>query len=246
VRSVRLLRDEVPSFDEYPFTIPAVRSLDELELDPKVTCFVGENGSGKSTLLEAIAVAAGFNPEGGTKNFRFSTRSSESPLHRYLRLVRGVRRFRDGFFLRAESYFNLGSEIEALDREPANAPPIINSYGGRSLHEMSHGESFLTLAEKRFGGDGFYVLDEPEAALSPSRQLTLLKIMHELVEQKNSQFVISSHSPILLAYPGARLYHLTMAGLEPIAYEDTEHYQITRSFLTGRERYFKHLFGGED
>jgi predicted ATPase len=242
LRAVRLLREDVQSFDEYPFSIPAVRALDELDLDPKVTFLIGDNGSGKSTLIEAIAVLAGFNAEGGSKNFKFGTRTSESPLHRFMRPVRGTRRPRDGFFLRAESYFNVGTEIERLDQERYGGPPIIDSYGGVSLHEQSHGESFLALAVHRFGGHGLYILDEPEAALSPQRQLTLLAIIHELVEDKGSQFVIATHSPILMAYPNALIYCLDRSGIARIAYEDTEHYTITRDFLRAPERYFKTLF----
>ena len=242
IRSVTLDRDRVPSFDIYPFSIPSVTHLNELVLDRKVTFFIGDNGSGKSTLIEAIAVAAGFNPEGGSKHFRFSTRSSESPLHRYLRLVRGAIRWRDGFFLRAESYFNLGTQIEALDRVPAPAPPIIDSYGGQSLHEQSHGEAFLALATRRFGGHGVYILDEPEAALSPMRQLSLLQIMRDLVERRSSQFLIATHSPILMAYPGALLYQLTNEGLQRVEYRETEHYQLTRAFLEDHDRYLTHLF----
>jgi predicted ATPase len=246
LRAVRLVRDQVPGFDAYPFSIPAVRDLDELELDPKVTFLIGDNGSGKSTLIEAIAILAGFNAEGGSKNFRFQTRSSESPLHKAMRPVRGVARPRDGFFLRAESYFNVATEIERLDQErtdgPVNPPPVIASYGGVSLHEQSHGESFLALAMHRFGGRGLYILDEPEAALSPQRQLTLLSIMHELVEERGSQFIIATHSPILMAYPEARLYRLGADGIRRVAYEETEHYTITRDFLNAPERFFKTLF----
>src|SRR5205085_2393360 len=148
--------------------------------------------TGKSTLIEAIAVAAGFNAEGGTKNFRFSTRSSESDLNEALVLARGVKRERDGFFLRAESLFNVATEIESLG--------VLGYYGGRSLHEQSHGESFLALVGNRFGGAGLYILDEPEAALSPSRQLALLKIVDHLVQNMRSQFIIATHSPILMAY----------------------------------------------
>jgi predicted ATPase len=242
------VREEVPTFDTYPFSIPAIRDLDELALDPKVTFLIGDNGSGKSTLIEAIAIAAGFNAEGGSKNFNFQTRGSESPLHRFLRPIRGLKRPRDGFFLRAESYFNVATEIERLDADPdaGGKPRIIDSYGGVSLHEQSHGESFIALAMHRFRGHGIYILDEPEAALSPQRQLSLLAIMHELVEEERSQFIIATHSPILMAYPGALLYQLRDDGLQRIRYEDTEHYTITRDFLNSPERFFKTLFARGD
>src|SRR5471032_2644595 len=152
ISRISLQRDKVESFDRYPFSLPAVRSLETLELHPKMTFFVGENGSGKSTLLEAIAVSMGFNPEGGTKNFNFGTRASHSELNEYLRIAKGVRRPKDGFFLRAESFFNVATGIENLDAEPSLGPPVINSYGGNSLHERSHGESFLALLMNRFGG----------------------------------------------------------------------------------------------
>lgn len=235
----------MPDFDRYPFAIPAIRTLDELDLDPKVTFFVGDNGSGKSTLLEAIAVGAGFNAEGGSRNFSFSTRSSESELHRYLRIARGVRRRRDGFFLRAESYFNVGTEIEKFDHEPSFGPKIIASYGGRSLHEQSHGESLLALAQNRWRGDGLYILDEPEAALSPNRQLVFMRIMNKLVEKGGSQFIMSTHSPILTAYPGAWIYEFTREGLRRVAYEDTEHYRVTRDFLNAREQCLERLFADD-
>jgi predicted ATPase len=237
---VRLERDAVATFDHYPFSIPAIRGLEELALDPKVTFLIGDNGSGKSTLIEAIAILAGFNAEGGSKNFNFHTRRSESELHKYMRPVRGVKRPRDGFFLRAESYFNVATEIERLDEDPSGS--LIQSYGGVSLHEQSHGESFMALARHRFRGNGMYILDEPEAALSPQRQLSLLAIMHELVEEERSQFIIATHSPILMAYPGALIYRLDADGIARCTYEQTEHYTITRDFLNAPERYFKTLF----
>jgi predicted ATPase len=231
---VSLLHENVPSHDVYPFTIPAIAGLTDLRFDQPVTFFVGENGAGKSTLLEAIAVASGLNPEGGSRNFNFSTRASHSGLKNFLRLSRSARRARDSYFLRAESYFNVATEIEVLDREPGG-PPIINSYGGKSLHEQSHGESFFALFMNRLRGDGLYLLDEPEAALSPSRQLSFLSRMHELVGA-GSQFLIATHSPILMAYPRASIY--LMAGGPPrlVSYQDTEHYAVTRNFLTRTEQ----------
>ena len=238
---LQLLRDKVPSFSQYPFCLPAVRSLDSLELHPAVTFVNGENGTGKSTLLEAIAVAWGFNPEGGSRNFAFSTRASHSGLHEYLRLVRGVRKPDDGFFLRAESFFNVASDVDRLDSEPSGGPRIVDSYGGRSLHEQSHGESFFALMMKRFRGEGLYVLDEPEAALSPTRQMALIPRLHQLV-QEDSQFIIATHSPIIMSYPNATILLLTEDGMEPVAYEDTEHYRVTKAFLDAPERMLKHLF----
>jgi len=240
VLTVKLRRDKVASFDQYPFSLPAVRNLDELELHPAVTFFVGENGSGKSTLLEALAIAWGFNPEGGTKNFRFQTRGSHSVLHEHLRLVKSAQRARDGFFLRAESFFNVASEIERLDDEPAFGRPVIDSYGGRSLHEQSHGESFFAVMMHRFGGQGFYVLDEPEAALSPSRQLALIARIHELV-QARSQFVIATHSPILMAYPNAWIFQISEHGLQRVRVEDTEHYIVTKRFLNDTQQQLARL-----
>jgi predicted ATPase len=225
----------------YPFSIPAVRSLGRLEFHPKATFFVGENGTGKSTLLEALAVASGFNAEGGSKHFQFGTRNSHSELHGCLRLARGHVRPRDGYFLRAESFFNVATDIEKLDAEPGNAPPIGSAYGERLLHEQSHGESFLALLTKRFRGAGLYFLDEPEAALSPRRQLSPLVAIHELVK-KRSQFIIATHSPILLAYPDAVILQFSEKGIEHINYEATEHYQVTRRFLNDYRRHVNYLF----
>lgn len=240
VGRVTLRRDKVESFDRYPFSLPAVRSLDQVDMHPRMTYFIGENGSGKSTLLEAIAVSLGFNAEGGTKNFSFGTRRSHSELHEYLRISKGFRRPRDGFFLRAESFFNVATEIERLDEEPYGGPPIINSYGGRSLHEQSHGESFLALMTERFGGQGLYILDEPEAALSPQRQLAVLSRIHDLILD-NSQFIIATHSPILMAYPDACIYQCDKNGISEIAYEDTEHFKVTRQFLSDPQRHMRDL-----
>jgi len=229
----RFERREGWAADAYPFNLPAVRWTETLVFHPKVTFLVGENGAGKSTLIEALAVAWGFNPEGGSKNFTFANRPSHSELHRFVRPVRGVKRPRDGFFLRAESVFNLATEIERLDEEGGGAP-LIGAYGGRSLHAQSHGESFFALFEHRFGGQGLYILDEPEAALSPNRQLSFLVRMHALI-QEGAQFIIATHSPIILGYPDATIYRIYDQGLESVAYEDTEQYQVTRAFLNRRE-----------
>jgi predicted ATPase len=234
LNGIELKRGEVRSFDEYPFSLPAVRTLDEIELRSPVTFLVGENGSGKSTLLEAIASSWGFNPEGGSRNMMFATRPSESGLHEYLRLQRGLRRPADGFFLRAESFFNVATEVDKLE--------MASAYGGKSLHEQSHGESFLAVFMDRFYGGGFYILDEPEAALSPSRQLSVLTRMHDLVGQQ-SQFLIATHSPILMGYPGADILLLDEDGIRRVEYEETEHYFITREFLQNRERMLRELFG---
>jgi predicted ATPase len=227
--NMTLLRDTVPDFDRYPFSLPAVRHLDQLTFHPAVTFIVGENGSGKSTLLEAIAVALGYNAEGGSRNLRFGTRDSHSPLHEHLRIVRGYRRPRDGYFLRAESFFNVASALEQL------GPGAFDCYGGHSLHEQSHGESFMALLNHRFDGQGLYVLDEPEAALSPQRQLAALARIHQLVKA-GSQFIIATHSPILMAYPDARIYACLPDGLRRTDYEDTEHYQVTLEFLRDPRR----------
>ena len=189
-------------------------------------------------------MAWGFNPEGGTKNFNFGTRASHSGLHAFVRPVRSTKRARDGFFLRAESYFNVGTQIEMLDKAPGG-PPIIGSYGGVSLHEQSHGESFFALLDNRFGGQGLYILDEPEAALSPNRQLSFLARMHELIG-RNSQFIIATHSPIILGYPDAWIYQTTPNGLERVEYEDTDHFQVTRSFLNRREVFLETLLSEEE
>lgn len=245
LRKVSLKRDEIASYEAYPFSIPAIRELYGLEFHSDVTFIVGENGCGKSTLLEAIAVAWGFNPEGGTVNFRFSTHSSHSDLHHYIRMVKSIHRPKDGFFLRAESFFNVASDIERMDAEPSFGPPVINSYGGRSLHEQSHGESFLALVLKRFGGNGLYILDEPEAALSPTRQLAILRRIHQLVAAE-SQFIIATHSPILMAYPGAKIYLLDESGFTEVRYKDTEHFVVTRDFLSNPDRTLATLLSDDE
>jgi predicted ATPase len=240
VRSVVVKRGEIKDPDAYPFSIPALHALEELPLDPAVTFFIGGNGSGKSTLVEAIAIAAKLNPEGGSRNVRLSTADAHSALHRHVRLVRGTRRIRDGYFLRAESFFNVATYLDQMRKEPGGARALL-PYGGRSLHAQSHGESFLALIGNRFGADSFFVLDEPEAALSLRGQLALMRRMHDLVAQ-GSQFVVSTHSPVLLGYPDAAIYTLSEAGIARTAYQDTENYELTRSFLQDRDQFLRHLF----
>ena len=235
------LRRALPA-DSYLNGLPAVRFLQDggqLDCSTPVTFLVGENGTGKSTLLEAIAVACGFNAEGGTRNFNFSTRATHSVLGEYLTVSRS-RYPKDGFFLRAESFYNVATAIDEMD-ETTYGPRLINSYGGVSLHCQSHGESFLALVQNRFGGEGLYLLDEPEAALSPSRQLTLMGQIH-LLAREDSQFVIATHSPILMAYPGARIYQLSEQGIEQVDYRETEHYYLTKRFLNDPERILRYLF----
>ncbi|MFS0577081.1 AAA family ATPase [Sporosarcina sp. 179-K 3D1 HS] len=243
VRSVKLQRDRIPSFHTYPFHLPSITTLEELSLHPNVTFFVGENGMGKSTLLEGIAVAAGFNPEGGSFHFNFSTYDSHSKLNDYITLVKGINRPKDGYFLRAETFYNVASNIEELDNEPAFGPRIIDSYGGVSLHEQSHGESFWATFMNRFQGNGIYLMDEPEAALSPLRQLSMLSRIHELV-QRNSQFIIATHSPIIMAYPDAKIIEFTEDGARETSLEETGHYRMMKQFFEDKDRLLHHLFNG--
>lgn len=212
--------DDIP-LDEYPFNLPFIATLN-LKFHPNVTFIVGENGIGKSTLLEALAIKMGFNPEGGTKFINFATRESHSELYRYLRLYKNHRHPENHFFLRAESFFNVATTIDSVN--------AIHNYGGKSLHEQSHGESFFSLFMHRFGKDGFYILDEPEAALSPNRQMSMLVRIKQLIDQ-NCQFIIATHSPILLSYPDAIIYQINEKGIEKVAYEDTEIYTTTKYFL---------------
>jgi predicted ATPase len=234
------------ALSRYPFSLKAVRALVEtgsLRFHPNVTFLVGENGSGKSTLLEALAVASGFNAEGGTRNFNFATEETHSILHQHLKLIRGVKAPRDGFFLRAESFYNLATTIDEMDRTTPLLPPLIHAYGGVSLHRQSHGESFMSLLLHRFGGKGLYLLDEPEAALSPMRQMSLISRMHELVEQ-DSQFIIATHSPILMAYPHASILSLDDQ-LQEVPYQQTEHYRITKAFLGNPDRMLRILMSSD-
>jgi Predicted ATPase len=235
---------EKPPEESYLSELPVVKNLlkmKELRFTSDVVFLVGENGTGKSTLLEAIAVSMGFNAEGGTRNFRFSTVDTHSELNEYITVVKGFHP-RDGFFLRAESFYNAASYIDRIDSEFSFGGPVIDSYGGVSLHEQSHGESFLALVKNRFGGNGIYLLDEPEAALSPSRQMTLMVLMNELLG-KNSQFVIATHSPMLMTFPGAQVMELTEDDIKTVPYDQTGHFQLTKRFLNYPEKMLDVLLG---
>ncbi len=243
LRQVRL-DQSVQHAHGYPFTLPAVQGLNaagEISFDAPVTFLVGHNGSGKSTLVEAIATALGFNPEGGSTSFRFSTVATHSTLADALVLRRGARKPRTGYFLRAETFYNVVSEIARLDEQPAPTDKLINSYGGVSLHEQSHGESFLALLVHRFGPSGLYLLDEPEAALSPQGAMAALARIHHLAEQ-GSQFVIATHSPILLAVPDATILQIDDDGqIEHVDYDTAMPVALTRAFLADPRRYLHEL-----
>ena len=238
VHDIRIDLEGLRKNGSYVNDLPFIRYLasESIHLKSPVAFFVGENGSGKSTLLEAIAVSAGLNPEGGSRNFNFSTRESHSDLCRYLRLSRKAgEKWKDSYFLRAESFFNVATNIEELDRGPSlDDWKVIDGYGGRSLHEQSHGESFFALMKSRFRGKGFYILDEPEAALSPARQIAMLHIMRDLVEA-GSQFIISTHSPILTAYPGSQIYEFSEMGLVETSWKNTSNYILMKRFLSSPE-----------
>ncbi|MCD7755759.1 MAG: AAA family ATPase [Firmicutes bacterium] len=227
------LREAVPP-TSYLADIPAIRylaSVPQLSFHKPVTFLVGENGTGKSTILEAIAIAMGFNAEGGSWDFTFSTTPTHSELHEYITTIKTVRP-KDGFFLRAESFYNAASYLENTS--------TLQRYGGVSFHKQSHGESFLSLIAYRFGGEGLYLLDEPEAALSPQRLMSLIVAIDDLVE-RDSQFIIATHSPILMAYPNSEILQFSDFGIQKVAYQDTENYQITKQFLNKPEQMIRYL-----
>jgi predicted ATPase len=234
IKKIALRFDKIDTFDEYPYSLPAIKNFETLTLHPKVTYLVGENGTGKSTILEAIAVAFGLNAEGGTANFNFSTNKTHSDLHDKLTLIKGSKRPENSFFLRAESFYNLATNIDEIG--------ATQSYGGTSLHEQSHGESFFSVIMNRFRGNGLYILDEPEAALSPAKQLALLARMDELI-QKNAQFIIATHSPIVMAYPDSLVYELTNGNFIPVKFDETEHFKVMKSFIDQPQRMLEMLLG---
>ncbi|WP_313893693.1 AAA family ATPase [Psychrobacillus sp.] len=241
LNKISILKDEPNLSNDYPFTIPTINSLTEIELTNNVTFLVGENGTGKSTLLEGIADNCEFNTAGGSRNNLYDVDAAESALGKYIRLS-WMPKVTNGFFLRAESFYQFASHIDQLERE---RPGVLDSYGGKSLHEQSHGESFLSLFLNRFNGRAIYLLDEPEAALSPQRQLTFMRIMHDLVVEEECQFIIATHSPIILGYPDATILSFDHGKVEEIEYELTGHYQITKYFFDHREKFLKELLEGE-
>jgi predicted ATPase len=242
IRAVRVEPDDAAA-RAWPFTLPAVRDFGRREFHPGVTYLVGENGSGKSTVVEALAVALGMNAEGGGRNLHFATADTSTPLADHLVVERSGRP-RTDFFLRAESFYNVASQIDELDRDPAGGRRVSESYGGGSLHVRSHGESFLATLTHRFGAGGLYLLDEPESALSFRGCLSLLRVMKDLVEA-GSQFVIATHSPYVLAFPGALVYALDGDGVRAVSYDEAEPVVRGREFLAAPERYLRHLFADD-
>ena len=221
--------------DSYLNRLLVVKHLSDrkIEFHKQVTFFVGENGSGKSTLIEALAISQGFNPEGGSRNFHFATKDTHSELCDYLRVARGAYRHKRGYFLRAESFYNVATNIDELG---------IEEYYGGSLHERSHGESFLALVEGVFGREGLYILDEPEAALSPRGIIRMMQRMDDLVAQ-NCQFIIATHSPMLLCFPDAEVYQITEKGIDSVRFQDTDHYRTTVRFLQNPESAIEDILG---
>ncbi len=220
----------------YVKRIRSLKGTDSVDFRSPVTFFVGENGSGKSTLLEAMAVSYGFNPEGGTMNYDFSTFDSHSELHEALTLVKGYRRAKWGYFLRAESFYNVATKEDEYSRMPGGRPQF--------YHEQSHGESFFSVIQNNFVKNGLFFLDEPEAALSPQRQLSLLIELYRSAKE-GSQFFIVTHSPILLGLPGADILSFEGNRIHPCSYEETDNYRITRSFINNREGMLKVMLEGE-
>jgi predicted ATPase len=235
---LRSIRSDPDRMNEtgFPFSIPAFSGGIALDFPTPVTFFVGENGSGKSTLLEALAEISGFNPEGGNRDHYREAREDRSQLAQAIRLS-WMPKMTEGFFMRAESFYNFASYLDGVSD--------FTAYGGKSLHHQSHGESFLALFQNRFE-HGLYILDEPEAALSPQRQLAFMRIIHELEVPRHAQFLIATHSPILLAYPGATLYQFGDEGIREVAYRETDHYLVTKDFLNGPERILRYLFSEEE
>lgn len=231
VRGIKLASQY--SVDAYPYSIPAVRDIEQVNFTNHVTFLVGENGTGKSTIVEAIAAAGGFNAEGGTKNYNFSSEDTTSALADTITLVRGTKREKYGYFLRAESFYTTANYADG----GTAGPPLL--FDGKRIHEQSHGEAFLAIV-KEFR-PGLFIFDEPESALSPQRLLHLMTAIHELVKQ-GSQFIIATHSPILLAYPDANIYELSTKGINAVIYDDVGHVKLTCDFLRNPSSFTHKLF----
>lgn len=237
LKTIQFKNPKEIDWGSYPFSVPAINYLDKAEFHADVTFFVGENGSGKSTALEAIALALGFSPEGGTQNFHLQTARTTSELFEHIKPIRSYKKPKDGYFLRAESFYNVATYMDDVG--------YLGGYGNKSLHARSHGESFIALLLQKLKGNGLYLLDEPEAALSPMRQLAALAAIHNLV-QEESQFIIATHSPILLAYPGAKILEFSHSGIKEVAYEETEHYVVTKDFLNNYSRRIEQILCDDD
>lgn len=241
LRSIKLLREEIKSWDTHPFSVDAIKSLDEIKITSQVTFFIGENGCGKSTLLEAIARNFGFSKEGGTKNTQFQTKEEDyiQNLADKIRLV-WSEKLLTGYFLRAESFFNFATHLDYLQTIKGDA---YEPYGGSSLHQQSHGQSFMTLFQNHFYKNGFFLLDEPEAALSTQKQLTFLAVLNDIVQQhQKSQFIIATHSPIILSFPNSQILEFKEGKITETTYEQTEIYALTKNFLNNKEKIFNELF----
>ncbi len=241
IKRIEYQKEKIKNLDEYPYNILCLKGFEALDFHSPVTFLIGENGSGKSTLIEALAISMGMNGEGGTNNFNFSTKNTVSSLYQCLKVIKYPNLPQTKFFLRAETFYNFSTQLDEIQKESGD---VIQYYGGKSLHEQSHGESFMSVMKNRFGSKGLYILDEPEAALSPTRQMSLLILMKQLVED-GSQFIIATHSPILLAYPNAEIYNLERQ-FSLCQYEDTDYFQLYKLFINDKERILKELLEDTD
>lgn len=242
LKRISLEWERADNRDVYPFNIPAISNIDSLNVDHNVVFIVGENGTGKSTLLEAVAYKCGFGIGGGGRNNDIGLSEESSLLASIMRLS-WMPKINSGFFLRAETFFDFARHLDEMAKDPfSGGRKVYDAYGGKSLNQQSHGEAFLSLFMNRFGGRSLFILDEPEAALSPQRQFAFLRLIYELEQSGNAQFIIASHSPILMAYPGAVIYLCEDDGFKHVNYEETDHYRLTKAFLDNPERLLNQLF----